>query len=375
MNTVDETACWLGLNRCGGIRLRDVEHLLGGVGTLSTLIYRATHDSSPAKLSREVCDRLASLDGAAIEADLSWVEQPGHYLLTAFDERYPRRLLEIPDPPLVLFANGNPALLVETQLAIVGSRNPTSGGRETAFAFARELASLGLVITSGLAAGIDTESHRGALQAGGGTVAVLGAGPDRIYPRENWRLFEEIAANGLVITEFPTGSEPHRRHFPRRHRIISGLCLGVLVVEAARNSGSLITARCAVEQGREVFAIPGSIHNPMSKGCHALIRQGAKLVEAVDDIAEELIGQLELTAPMPAESLQPSRQTVAPEERDADYRHLLECLGYDPVPVDRLVERTGLTPEVVSSMLLALELQGEVRAAPGSVYTRVSKRD
>jgi DNA processing protein len=266
-------------------------------------------------------------------------------------------------------------LLSAPQLAMVGSRNPSVEGRRNAEEFAEYLTKCGLVITSGMALGIDAASHRGALKAGGGTVAVWGTGLDRPYPPRNRDLAEEIAAKGVVISEFPPGTPPLPMHFPRRNRIISGLAVGTLVVEAASQSGSLITARLASEQGREVFAIPGSIHNPMARGCHRLLREGAKLVQAGSDILEELAPLLGLEFPVVATdsgAVQTTADAAPPE--DPEYKLLLNSLDFAPTSVDALVERTGLTPDVVSSMLLMLELQGQVEASPGGRYSRVHKR-
>jgi DNA processing protein len=280
----------------------------------------------------------------------------------------------------VLFVTGDPEVLARPQLAIVGSRNPTSGGQRSAQEFARYLASSGLTITSGLAIGIDTAAHQGALQQGL-SIAVCGTGPDRIYPAGNRELAHQIAAQGALVTEFPPGAGARREHFPRRNRIISGLSLGTLVVEAAARSGSLITARMATEQGREVFAIPGSIHNPLSRGCHALIRQGAKLVETASDVIEELaplLGRL-------GEALSPGNATLgktsgseqqdndAPAALDADYLNLLRCLGHDPMAPDSLMQCSGFSADVVSSMLLMLELEGYVSCVPGGRYSRTAK--
>lgn len=305
----------------------------------------------------------------AAEHETAWLAEPNHHLITLSDPRYPRLLREIPDPPAALYVVGDPDLLSATQLGIVGSRNPTPGGSETAHAFASYLTQSGLTITSGLAMGVDAAAHRGALGAGGKTIAVAGTGLDRVYPARHRELAHEIAAQGALISEFALGTPALAHNFPRRNRIISGLSLGVLVVEAALQSGSLITARLAAEQGREVFAIPGSIHNPLARGCHALIRQGAKLVETAADILEELGPMAQITAP--------ARQTDGAGNITSglgvEAMTLLDCLGFDPTPVDSLIERSGLTPEAVSSMLLVLELQGHVVAAPGGHYTRVTR--
>lgn len=300
------------------------------------------------------------------------MQKSGAQLVTLTDPAYPPLLKQIPDPPIALFARGDVSLLAQPQLAMVGSRNPSVEGRRNAEEFAAYLAQCGLVITSGMALGIDAASHKGALKKGQ-TVAVWGTGLDKAYPPRNRELAEEIAAKGLVVTEFPPGTPPLPTHFPRRNRIISGLSVGTLVVEAARQSGSLITARLASEQGREVFAIPGSIHNPMAKGCHRLLRDGAKLVESAADILEELSPLLGLeAAPQPGAQPAPGAESAAPE--DPEYKLLLNSLDFAPTSVDALVERTGLTPDVVSSMLLMLELQGHVEASPGGRYSRVNKR-
>ncbi|MDE2089464.1 MAG: DNA-processing protein DprA [Gammaproteobacteria bacterium] len=321
-------------------------------------------------LAADTLRYLDAPDWGAVEQDLAWLARPGNHLLTLRDPGYPRLMREIPDPPPLLFVHGDADALATPQLAVVGSRNPTPAGRETAHDFAAYLATAGLTISSGLAVGIDAASHRGALDADGLTIAVTGTGLDRVYPAQHAGLAREIAARGALISEFPPGTPARPEHFPRRNRLISGLSLGVLVVEAAVHSGSLITARHALEQGREVFAIPGSIHNPLARGCHALIRQGAKLVETVADIMEELGPVARVAAPAahaaPQESSEP--------ELDADYRRLLDAMGFAPTPVDALVERTGLTPEAVSSMLLILELRGYAVSAAGGLYTRVTKR-
>jgi DNA processing protein len=284
--------------------------------------------------------------------------------------------------PVALYVRGIPSVLSLPQLAIVGSRNPTATGRETAFEFARHLANCGLAITSGLAVGIDAASHRGALAAQQSTIAVCGAGLDSVYPAEHAGLAAEIARTGALVCEFPPGTPARRENFPQRNRIISGLSLGTLVVEAARQSGSLITARFATEQGREVFAIPGSIHSPLSRGCHQLIRDGAKLVETGDDVLAELKAMAAAAAFAAARGIEiaPGRPTHEPSARpgpaaaavelDKDYEILLDALGFDPLGVDALVERSGLKSEAVASMLLILELQGAVEARPGGRYCR-----
>ena len=301
-----------------------------------------------------------------LDADLAWLDEEHHHLLTWSDPDYPPLLRQIADPPIVLYVHGRRELLARPQIAIVGSRNPTALGRQTAAAFARSLTASGLTVTSGLALGIDAAAHRGALEAGGETIAVCGTGLDRIYPPSNRDLTHAIAARGALVSELPIGTPARPGNFPVRNRLISGLSLGVLVVEAALRSGSLITARLAGDQGREVFALPGSIHSPMARGCHALIRQGAKLVETATDVLEEL-GALAQVSTTAVDVRTPTAvPTLAPIERQ-----VLECLGYEPTRIDALIDRSGLTAETVSSILLQLELRGLVLAGPGG-YQRAS---
>lgn len=303
----------------------------------------------------------------ANESDRLWLEAPNHHSVSAQSDDFPELLRQIAGPPSHLYVLGNLDALHLPSLSIVGSRNPTEGGRQNAFDFAHYLGRSGFCIVSGLAQGIDTAAHEGALAAGATTVAVLGHGIDRIYPAENRELAERIAASGALCSEYPLGSPPRREHFPQRNRLISGLCLGTLVVEAARRSGSLISARLAAEQGREIFAIPGSIHNPLSRGCHQLIRQGAKLVECADDIISEL-------APLVGHLLQNADAATAPKEAaaavDHEYAGLLSALSYDPASANQIANLCGLTIEQVSSMLLILELEGTVQIHAGGRYSR-----
>jgi len=308
-------------------------------------------------------------DPAYLEVVRTWLAaNRQHQLIVWTDDDYPALLREIPDPPVALYVVGERQWLTRPQLAIVGSRNPTPAGTEHARAFAGSLAQMGLVITSGLALGIDGAAHRGALDAGAATVAVCGTGLDRVYPARHRELAHAIAEHGALVSEFVLGSPPLPGHFPIRNRLISGLALGVLVVEAALESGSLITARLALEQGREVFAIPGSIHSPQSRGCHALIRQGAKLVENAADVLEEL-GALAGFASA-AVAAAPRADVKLPTRA----LQLLDCLGHEPTTLDTLVERSGLTADAVSSMLVAFELDGLVAVMPGGRYQRLSSR-
>jgi len=302
----------------------------------------------------------------AVDAALAWVEQPGNALVTLADATYPRMLLEIPDPPPLLYARGRTELLQRSALAVVGSRNATAQGAANAESFAKALSASGLTIVSGLALGIDAAAHRGGLAGPGSTIAVLGTGIDVIYPRTNAALTAQIVERGLLISEFPLGTGALASNFPRRNRLISGLAQGCLVVEAALASGSLITARSAAEQGREVFAVPGSIHSPVSKGCHALIKSGAKLVESAEDVLGELGG-------FRASGFASTAQSADVARASAGGTGLLEHMGHDPVDIDALCVRAGMSAEQVSSELLRLELAGRVAALPGGLFQRLEK--
>ena len=310
---------------------------------------------------------LRNPDWDKVDRELTWLESESNHILTLDHPDYPQLLKEIPDPPSLLYIHGDPTILKSTQIAMVGSRNPSSAGRDTAYHFAHYLAKQHLTISSGLALGIDYESHRGALAATGKTIAVTATGLDRVYPARHKETAHEIAGNGgALVSEYPLGTTPRKEYFPRRNRIISGLSVGTLVVEAAQQSGSLITARYAGEQGREVFAIPGSIHNPLAKGCHTLIRQGAKLVEKAEHILEELGHLIETT-----DAQKPSDPLINhPQTQNSAYSDILEHIGFEPTTPDMVIERSGLTPEAVSSMLVVLELQGYVETLPGGTYSR-----
>jgi DNA processing protein len=363
-----EQVAWLQLSQAPGIGSRYFRRLLERFGMAAKALQAPRDQLNTLGIPKRTIEALRQMREDAVTPTLEWLAQPGHQILTLNDSDYPDLLRQIDDPPPVLYLIGDKALLHQPQLAVVGSRNPTPNGLGNAREFARTLASSGLCISSGLATGIDGAAHEGAL-TGGATIAVLGTGPDRIYPAAHRDLAHRIADSGLLVTEFPPGTPARAENFPRRNRIISGLSLGTLVVEAAPQSGSLITARLAIEQGREVFAIPGSIHNPQARGCHALIRQGAKLVESAQDIIEELgalLGSLEAVAEPTATPAEPASNRL----HDPDYRNLFDALGYDPVSIDELITRTGLTAETVSSMLLLLELEGHVSSAPGGRYSR-----
>jgi DNA processing protein len=316
-------------------------------------------------------------DAAELDADLTWINHNGAHLLASTDPDYPAQLRELADAPAVLFVSGDPRWLATPQLAMVGSRISTPGGSDTAFRFAAQLARAGLTITSGLALGIDAASHRGALSVVraddspsgiGSTVAVCGTGLDEVYPPQHSELAQQIRSNGALVSELPPRSPPRRGHFPRRNRLISGLSLATLVVEARVNSGSLSTTRHAVRQGRKVLAIPGSIASPASRGTHELIRAGATLVQCPKDAL------LELKIPLPNEGLarspQPRRRALP---MDKGYEMLLDAVGFEPVGIDILAIRTGLPGELISSMLLVLELEGRIAPYPGGQFGRISK--
>jgi DNA processing protein len=312
-------------------------------------------------------------DPADIQRDLAWLAGPSRYLVAAGDPRYPPQLAAVPQMPAAIFVEGDPAALSLAQVAIVGSRAATAAGRETAFHFAERLVAAGFAITSGLATGIDAAAHRGALAAGGVTIAVCGTGLDRVYPQEHRDLAARIAATGALVSEFPTGTPPVAHNFPQRNRLLSGLARGVLVIEAAARSGSLITARHAGEQGRDVMAVPGSIHNPLARGCHRLIKDGAALVETVDDV----LAALEVFAPADAtESAAGDAEFAKVPGRalDSDAEMLLNALGFGPADLDRLVERTGLATSSVISKLQLLELEGRVEVLAGGRYSRTTAR-
>jgi len=295
-----------------------------------------------------------------LEAARQWLDAaPDHHLLTPGDSAYPPLLLQTADPPLLLYVQGRLDLLSARAVAVVGSREPSAQGRDNARAFAQALAEHGYSIVSGLALGIDAAAHEGALAAGAATVAVIGTGPDRVYPARHRALAQRIAATGALVSEYAPGSPALPEHFPQRNRIIAGLTQGTLVVEAALRSGSLITARLASEAGREVFAIPGSIHAPQSQGCHALIKQGAKLVASVDDILEELQTGTPRQAGLPLQS-----------EPDGPADPLLDALGHDPVTLDALLARTGWPVSELTAKLLELELEDRVARLPGGLYQR-----
>ncbi|TKR57208.1 DNA-protecting protein DprA [Allopusillimonas ginsengisoli] len=400
---IEELRAWIRLSLEPGLGPVQARQLLATAG-----LPHDVYDQSAAALSKAVPEAMArqlthSPDArtvASIDATLAWLAQPRHHVLTLADPTYPASLLDTHDPPLLLYVNGNPALLSRPAIAIVGARSASPAGQDNARAFSRFLAGAGWCIVSGLAEGIDAAAHEGALQAGpegGATVAVLGTGIDIVYPARNLQLAHQIAEHGALVSEFPLGTRAIKHQFPRRNRLVAGMARGVLVVEAARQSGSLITARLAGELGREVFAIPGSIHSPLSRGCHALIRQGAKLVESGQDIQDELGQPGGNTLPRDrdvdhgksgrqsrdhnADHSRPDRQphlratkarAAAPSEHAPASvpARVLEALGHDPVHVDLLVTRTEIALPELQAALLKLELSDAVARLPDGRYQR-----
>lgn len=377
MPVPDRAEHWLALVLAPGLGGRRLNRLAESFG--SPVRWRDQGDSAlkAAGLNPDLISALQRPDPQSMARALAWLEASEHHLITQDDPLFPPLLRQTDDAPAALFLVGDPGLLVRPQVAIVGSRNATPGGLDHARDFAATLARAGFVVTSGLAAGIDARAHEGCLDAGGMTLAVTGTGPDQVYPARNKALARRIIGQGALLTPFPPGTEVRPGNFPARNRIISGMSLGTLVVEAGLRSGSLITARLASEQGREVFAIPGSVHNPLARGCHQLIRQGARLVETAEEVVEEMAplaaelagtlqGLLAASSPSPLDnSVQPPHINSDPE-----YDQLLEAIGFDPTPVDEIIRRSELTTAAVSSMLLIMELDGRVIAHPGGRYSR-----
>jgi DNA processing protein len=369
-------AAWLRLERAGGIGPRTGLKLLEAFGSIEA-VFEAVSNAGQAALAGHLnAAQARALQAPAsgelerlIEATLRWRERPGHHVLALGEPGYPDLLANIPDPPLLLYIKGRVELLASPMLAIVGSRNASAQGKANAQAFAESLSGAGLCIVSGLALGIDAAAHEGAMKGPGSTVAVMGTGPDLIYPARNRALGERIGLDGCIVSEYPIGTPPLPGNFPKRNRIISGLAAGVLVVEAAAQSGSLITARQAAEQGREVFAIPGSIHAALAKGCHLLIREGAKLVDTAADVLEAM-AMSPLAHWRGASAGDASVKAQAPP---AGSEALLAALGHDPVEPDTLLASPGMNPALLSSQLLALELAGLLERGPGGRVQRVVK--
>jgi DNA processing protein len=369
---LDESLAWITLTRAPALDAAALSTALGELGGALPLLRCSGGALAAWGFKARTRDFLRLPQSAPLPAERTWLAQPGHHLVPFTDPRFPPLLRTQHGGPIALYVDGDPRCLDTAQIAVVGSRNPSPQGRHNARAFARHLAGCGLTVTSGMAEGIDAEAHAGALAAGGATIAVLGAGVDVHYPAANARLRAAVRKRGALVSEFALGTAPRAANFPQRNRIIAGLSLGTLVVEAARRSGSLITARLAADLGREVFAIPGSIHNPNSRGCHQLIRDGAKLTETADDILSELhfLPPADACAGASSGAGSAAGRILG---MDKGRKILLDALGFDPADLDDLVVRTGLKPEAVSSMMLILELEGHVQAAPGGRYSRVAR--
>lgn len=367
----DTSAPWLRLILTPGLGPAAVRRLLEAFG-LPEDVLAAGHTKLSAAIGAPRAQALLAGDRSrddAVAAALDWAQADDHHLVCLDDPRYPPRLLEIADPPPVLFVRGDPAALSRPSIAIVGSRHATQAGLGHARDFARALGEAGLTVVSGLAQGIDAAAHEGALQTPAGTLAVMGTGIDRVYPPRHRPLADAIATGGAILTELPLGTEVQRHNFPRRNRLIAGLALATLVVEAARQSGSLITARQALESGREVMAIPGSIHSPVAKGCHQLIREGAKLVESAEDVLVELRAALGTAGARPVAPVAPVA-AAAPEPADPADRALLKAMGYDPADLDALVERTGRPAGELGARLLSLEMEDRVERLVDGRFVR-----
>jgi DNA processing protein len=366
-------SAWLRLARVPGLDIAAARSLLQQLGGPEALLAASRNELATAGVRQGGLDTLADPAAAALERDLRWIDAPGHCLLTGDDPGYPPQLAAIRGAPLVLFVDGEPSALSLPQVAIVGSRSASAAGRETAFRFAGRLSASGLAITSGLATGVDAAAHRGALAAGGMTIAVCGTGLDRVYPAEHAPLAESIAGQGALVSEFSMGTAPVAANFPRRNRLLSGLARGVLVIEAAERSGSLITARLAGDQGRDVMAVPGSIHNALARGCHRLIKEGAALVESPEDVLAT-IGFQGRAATVAEGAESPSGTRNSRGRLDSAGEMLLNALGFEPADLDKLVERTGFPAHAVASMLQMLELEGWIESLAGGRFSRTPPR-
>ncbi len=363
---------WLRLANTPGIGAVTVERLLARYGDAPTALAASEQALKEAGVSAPARAALAEPNPAYLQGITDWLAADRmHHFIPMDDPRFPASLAGLEPIPPWLYGLGDTDLLDYPAIAIVGSRNPSHAGRAAAQEFGQALAAAGFVVVSGLASGIDAAAHEGALAANGMTIAVTGTGLDRVYPAANQALARRIADSGLLVSEFPLGTQPARGNFPRRNRIIAGLSTATLVVEAARASGSLITARLASAAGREVFAMPGSIHNPLARGCHQLIRDGAKLVETTEHIIEEIAAVLPGYRAAPRAETRETQASGMPDKTaEAAEDPLLAAVGHDPVRMDTLIARTGWRADEVSSRLLILELEGRIKALPGGLYVR-----
>ncbi len=367
-----DSVYWLRMQEIHGLGRQTIYQLLKVFGSAEA-IFAASHASLRKLVSDEIASQIKTTGiSDHIQASLDWLAEPNNHLLTLADEDYPRLLLETADPPPLLYAKGQLDSLHHPTIAIVGSRNPTPQGEKNAHDFAMLLAQFGFSIISGLALGIDAAAHQGALDTNARTIAVVGTGLDIVYPAKHRAMAHDIIKHGLLISEFPLGTPSLPQNFAQRNRVISGLSMGCLVVEASLQSGSLITAKFATEQDREVFAIPGSIHSPQSKGCHQLIKQGAKLVDSVQDILQELKSEHFVSVskiPLQKNFSQP--QTGDADEIPHADKALLEMMGFEPINIEYLLQNSGLTSDRLSSILIALELANKIVAMPGGRYQRI----
>jgi len=366
-----ELEAWLILLRTPGTGPAALREMLARHGRAQAALAAARHGDLGRADNDAARAWLRAPDFALVQTDFAWLARPDHALVTFADADFPPLLQEIPAPPAALFVAGDAGALWRPQVAVVGSRHASQSGIANAQAFTRALVAAGFAITSGLAEGIDGAAHAAALDAGGCTLAVLGTGPDRIYPPRHGELATLVRGGGALVSEFPPGTPGHPTHFPRRNRIIAGLGVATLVIEAGLRSGSLITARNAADSGREVFALPGSIHNPLARGCHQLIRQGARLVESADEIVAELAPQARALCGQLRERLPAPAAADAARALDPDYAALFAALGHDALGLDQLAHRTSLPVATLSSMLLMLELEGEIVATGGAYARRV----
>lgn len=374
---MEYTQAWLLLVHTKGLGSKRILDLLNHFKSVETIFSQNSY-SPELKLPQSVQQQLKNPNHVGIEQDLAWLEKPNNSIITIDNDLYPPLLKLTDSPPPLLYLTGNPNILLQPQLAVVGSRNASPMGLKNTHSFCYDMAKRGLTITSGMALGVDGKAHQAALDAGGKTIAVMGTGLDVVYPAKHKNLAHDIAENGVLISEFPVGTKPNAHNFPRRNRIICGLSLGTLVIEAGVQSGTLITARQTMEINRPVMAIPGSIHSPLAKGCHLLIKQGAKLVESAEEILEELTPlaqSLSLKIQEKLSSLE--NKTVQTENKsyikgdENEHDLLLNCIMYDSTSIDEIISKSGLTTQEVASTLLILELEDKIQALPGAQYIRI----
>ena len=382
MKKAETLKLWILLWQAPGVGAKTYQKLLDKFDSPQDVFAATAEMLKQAGISPKVVSSIQNQKNAnSANADIEWLNSSDrHFIITIDCAEYPALLKQINNPPPLLYIHGNPSLLNDPQLAVVGSRSPTQSGLSNAYEFSKFLANSGLCITSGLALGVDGAAHKGALDANAPTIAVIATGADRIYPARHRDLAHRIVEQGAIVSEFSIGTQAKSENFPRRNRLISGMSHGTLVVEAAKRSGSLITAQLASEQNREVLAIPGSIHNPLARGCHQLIRQGAKLVETAEDILEEMANVIDVDSiqndlDITSSNIISPESTIQEESKidtDSEYNELLDQMGYDPISIDELVLRTSQSPESIAAMLLMLELKSKVSSNGGGTYTRIS---